>query len=262
MANATAATATATWQLDKFSAGFRTRYLSGSGDLLYPEHGIGAIRVDDSVLEDARLLGLSIPAVSSDTAGSQLEAYTRCGDLVGIYAPTDRHPFRSQVYWRLSSYTPPEAPSGALASLELVASKQTDLLESRPDLTVTSEFPCSQVLRLRDADSEFELIDCSKPITLSTQDGTGCFLFRLRGDKFSYAEMVYPLDFETTELNAVDRSNGKIHRIQHHLFHHRLEKGVILRARVLGLLLRREDDLQTTAAHYALFAVSDPPLTT
>jgi hypothetical protein len=50
--------------------------------------------------------------------------------------------------------------------------------------------------------------------------------------------------------------------LRHRLFLDELEKGVILRGRVRGLLLERERDRSATAEAYTQFAGSPPPLTT
>jgi hypothetical protein len=50
--------------------------------------------------------------------------------------------------------------------------------------------------------------------------------------------------------------------VRHHLFARPLEKGVILRSRVLGLWLEPQDDVAVALAHFRRFAASEPPLTT
>jgi hypothetical protein len=263
MSNVSTVSSGPSWQLDKFAARFETPRVSGSCDLRNPEQGIQEIAVDASPLDQVRLLGLSLPVVGSDAVVANLEAYTRCGDLVGIYAPTINHPFRSQAYWRLASHDVNADHRRALAAIELVASKQTDLLDSRPDLSIGSHLSSTAILHLVSVESgRFNEINFERTVVLSRQDAVGCFLFRLPGDRLSYAEMVYPLDFETTKLEMAGHLGEDRVVTRHHLFANRLEKGVILRARVLGLFLSRQDDLQTAAAHYAQFAASNPPLTT
>ncbi len=51
-------------------------------------------------------------------------------------------------------------------------------------------------------------------------------------------------------------------QLAHQLFAERLEKGVILRARVLGVLVDRDGDLAAAARHYENFVSAAPPLTT
>jgi hypothetical protein len=49
-------------------------------------------------------------------------------------------------------------------------------------------------------------------------------------------------------------------RVRHRLFSFPLEKGIVLRARVCGALLPREQDAQLAAECYATFAAEEPPL--
>ena len=65
--------------------------------------------------------------------------------------------------------------------------------------------------------------------------------------------MVHPVDFGGAKV-----STGTI---SHHLFQQRLEKGVILRARVRAAILHRKNDLATAQAAYERFAGAEPPLT-
>ena len=248
------------WQLNGTQATFTTAHVSGDCSLCDPNQGIQLLSINDSAVTLFHLLGPNLPRIenASDIA-ARVDAYTRCGDLVGIYAPVEQHPFRSQAYWRFDSHALTCGGATAFEAIELVASKQTDLLDSRPDLTVTSTLPVSSAWRLKTEQGGCEEIKLSHAITVSSRDGLSCFVFRLPGEQFSYAEIVYPLDFDTTEIAPT--AAGQV-SVRHHLFAHRLEKGVILRARVLGLILPREGDLQTAALHYASFAASDPPLTT
>jgi hypothetical protein len=248
------------WQLNGTHASFTTAHAGGDCNLCDPNKGIQLRSIDDDAVTAVHLLGPNLPKIENAAElSARLDAYTRCGDLVGIYAPIEEHPFRSQAYWRLGSHELTSRGATAFEAIELVASKQTDLLDSRPDLTVTSTMPVSSAWQLKMEQGEFAEIELSHAITVSRRDGLSCFVFRLSGEQFSYAEIVYPLDFDTTEI--VPTAAGQV-SVKHHLFAHRLEKGVILRARVLGLILPREGDLQTAALHYASFAASDPPLTT
>jgi hypothetical protein len=248
------------WQLNGTQAKFTTAHASGDCNLCDPNEGIQLRSINDSALTAFHLLGPNLPRIenASDIA-ARVDAYTRCGDLVGIYAPIEQHPFRSQAYWRFDSHALTCGGATALEAIELVASKQTDLLDSRPDLTVTSMLPATAAWQLKTEQGGFAEMMLSQATTVGRRDGLSCFVFRLPGKQFSYAEIVYPLDFDTTEIAPI--AAGQI-SLRHHLFAHRLEKGVILRARVLGLILPQEGDLQTAALHYASFAASDPPLTT
>jgi hypothetical protein len=190
------------------------------------------------------------------------ETFARGGDLAAIYAATDGFPFRAQAYWRLASHPANAANPVALASCELVVATQTDLLDSRPDISVTSGLPMRNAFHLvNPAEGEFRELDPARSHRFTPTEGAGCWLYRFASIPFSYAEMVFPLDFASTSLEFRLADNQRVATPVHRLFAHRLEKGVVLRSRVLGLWMDSTDDLKTTAAHYTLFAKSDPPLT-
>ncbi len=257
MCNTLVASNASSWRVAQFSAQFETAHLSGNCQLLTPSAGLHGLHLEGAPLTHANLLGLRLPAATA------LEAYARLGDLVAIYSPTEARPFRSQAYWRLASHAVRVQEHEALSAIELVASQQTDLLDSRPDLSVGSELASVTTFRLTDvATAAFDEIDLARKPVFSRASGIACFLFRLPGNAVSYVEIVHPLDFETTQLDFVNKDGTALVRTTHHLFAQRLEKGVILRARVLGLFVNRCDEMRSAAAHYARFAASDPPLTT
>jgi hypothetical protein len=71
--------------------------------------------------------------------------------------------------------------------------------------------------------------------------------------------MVHPADFTRIDLVAGEREPG-VFRLAYDLFSGRLEKGVILRARLRCVLLPRDGDLSLTAAHYGSWIAAEPPL--
>jgi hypothetical protein len=90
-------------------------------------------------------------------------------------------------------------------------------------------------------------------------------LLRLPDGQGSYVEMVHPLDFGRTEICGVgvtESGEARLWSFKHTLFAETLEKGVILRSRVLGAFVGREADEEQAASLYREFANSEPPLTT
>jgi hypothetical protein len=250
------------WILHQFSGRIQGSPITGSCDLLSPASGIEVASIQSHPLIGARFLAPSFPPVANEPL-TPPETFARGGDLVAIYAATDSFPFRTQSCWRLNSHPAISEDQRVLASCELVASTQTDLLDSRPDITVSSTVPVQRVLRLAgDSNADFQELELGAANQQFTQaEGPGCLLYRLASVPFSYAEMVYPLDFESSSLDLRTSGNQRVATSVHHLFSHRLEKGVVLRSRILGLWMHSESDLETTAAHYRLFANSAPPLT-
>ena len=230
-------------------------------DSARPHDGFTNVAVAGQSLPAARLLGLiaSSSAVPMNTPPT--ETYVRGPDLIVAYEKPGQWPVRVDCLWRAM-------PSGAgdqfLAAVELVVSVRTRAFDSQPELAVSSVVPAKEVFRLPSLDSDGWAPLCpttAAPTTMGPDSGTGCLLFRTPDLDLSYVEMVYPADFQYDELRR-DESGGDVARITHRLFRTNLEKGVILRARVRGIFLKRPDDLQIAAQCYAAFAGADPPLGT
>ena len=143
-------------------------------------------------------------------------------------------------------------------------SVHTQLLDSRPELVATSSLPLAEVFRLVEAESgSFERLVASadSPLVIEPAGGPSCLVFQPPGAELSYAEMVHPADFWRDELTgSVDGQPGL--RVRHHLFAGRLEKGVILRARLRGMFVPRRHDLRVVAGCYAAFTKAELPLGT
>jgi hypothetical protein len=226
-----------------------------------PADGLRELHVDGCELAAFHPLGVELSAVKPEESAHSVERYVRGGDLVVNYADRPAPGMRTQVYWRAAAHE----RHGAIAAIELMASVQTSLLDSCPALAVRSQLIASEAYQLVDASRGlFASIvppgDDSPPDD-STQPPQ-CYLFRLPGRQYSYAEMVHPPDARQSEWDGW--LHGPDYRLQlrHELFSERLEKGVLLRARVLGVLLDRQDDKATAASHWNAFLQEALPLTT
>jgi hypothetical protein len=240
------------WTLEPATAKLELPRLHARLDLQHPEHGLHALDFRQQNLPAAvELLGVDLsPALVP------ADVYGRQGDLVVNYAGTNERPVAVQVYWRAN----PEDTMGRV-EIDLEVSVQTPLLDSDPALSTISQLPAGQTLRLvDDVMAEFrELMSAtSAEVAMGDPRLPGCWLVRPVGQAWSYAEMVHPADLNASECLLADHS----FRLRHRLFLSRLEKGVILRARVRGMLLIREDDCALAAAAYHRFVHSPPPLTT
>ena len=131
---------------------------------------------------------------------------------------------------------------------------RADVLFGRPaTLDVGSTVAAAEVLGLA-ADGSLTPVACELG-SQATLDAPrpGCLVYRLAGRPCSYVEMVHPVDFRQ---GVVRRSGGSQAAVEvaYRLFPDSLEKGVILRARLRGLLIARQDDAPRAAALYAAFA--------
>lgn len=138
------------------------------------------------------------------------------------------------------------------------------MLDSRPQLTVCSLLPASDCWRWTGPGPDAvpcAAIACppAAECSFSATDGTGLFRCRLAGGRLDYVEMVHPVDFHRSTLAAAGATGT---RLSHRLLGGELEKGVILRARVLGLLVSSSTDNATLAGYYRAFEEEALPLTT
>lgn len=242
------------WQLHQHRAQLRCGEFRAGIDLAQPERGLFDLGCRDGAGVAAQLLGIDLPSGKAG-AGSLLESYVRGDDLVAAYLPADDWPVHVDARWRATG-----SSQGSAASLavELVVSVRTELLDSRPQMAVASMVPSSEALRLADAAAgRFE------PLALEAagaQDGCGCILIRLPQADISYVEMVHPADCHQDELEVLAAGHGPMMRIAHRLFLDPLEKGVMLRGRVCGVLLPRAEDCRLAADWYREFAAAEPSL--
>jgi hypothetical protein len=248
------------WSLDRFDARLNAGAIDARLDLLCPRKGM-VLRSGSSTVEsfDAAIHQVDLPDVGAEAADA-IDAYVRAGDLVATYAERAGRALRAQVYWRARQYA-----EGCLASVEVQVSVQTSLLENDPALFASSRLLAAEWLYLADdGDGNSRCLPLGQPSEFSaaSRADRGCWLARLN-DKLSYCEVVHPLDFRSSHLSCQPTGSGTAQSVlRHRLFAETLEKGVILRARVLGVLLPRDEDVQTAREHWRAFARSEPPLTT
>jgi hypothetical protein len=239
------------WRLDSGFASLRLPRLSAVVHLLDPAHGLDELRIDGRLISAAcRPLGVELVGANRPAEPAAVEQYVRGGDLVATYSDCPEPALRTQIYWRVGSH-PAE---GAIAAVELVISVQTSLLDSSPRLATRSMIGGDEALCLLAPDGAWQC-DTGR---------SSCHLYRLAETPFSYAEMVHPAQSleSAIELPSLAGAASKRLELRHQLFLERLEKGVILRARVLGVFLDRQDDQSAAERHYAAFLSAELPLTT
>jgi hypothetical protein len=238
--------------------------LAATLDLARPALGLGAVCYHDQPLT-LSLLALEAPAIAQLDGTSLLERYVQWDNLVAAYRESPSWPVRVDCRWRAGV-------EGPLAALDLVVSVRTPLLDSRPEMAVRSTLAATAAWQMVSADpGRFEPWpeglgpQGSRHTPCAALDGApGCVLFRLPGDAWSCVAMVHPADFSRAALAAVPLAPAagepRTFRLAYHLFSGRLEKGVMLRARLRCLLLPRDGDFSLAAARYASFLAAEPPL--
>jgi hypothetical protein len=203
------------------------------------------------------ILGLHPYGEPNGSLGSLEDCYLRGTDLVAVYTQAAQRSQRTQVYWRHKEMIATTNSAEKIFGVEMVVSVQTDLLDSLPELETQTTLVAKEVLQITDLE-DLTAVSLREDRTLLPDQGPCCIVLRLNDSQLSYVEMEPAQDFR--ELRVRHTSDQV--SLRHRLFPQRLEKGVILRARVRGLFVPRGNDLQSAADFYEQFNRDALPLTT
>jgi hypothetical protein len=244
------------WQFTPPLARLQAEKLRAALDTTQPQRGLTDLRLEDQT-PAGQILQLEL-APGKIAAEEPSEVYVRRHDLIATYPQTPTRPFRPQIYWRFVS----DAGTESLGGVEVIASVQSSLLESRAAIDAVTTLPAAEVLAPADATLRaFAPLEnlAGQPFALASAARPACLLFRLPESRASYVEMVPPSDFQT--LHLLSQADGAV-LLRYSLFGQFLEKGVILRARRRGVFVPRDHDTDAAARCYEAFVRSAPPLTT
>ena len=219
------------WQLNESQAVLRCGELAAALDARRPQQGLHDLVWRDQRLSDARLLSLALDPAGGD---SLADFYQRGGDLIARYDQTGERPFAVQVYWRASLTS---VDNHKFSCCDLLVSVETQLLDGRPVLDAIS-----RLARLAG-----EMVE-----------GPHYFVARLADSELSYIELYHPDD--GLERSVVADESGV--QLTTRLFGQPLEKGVILRSRLRGLLVPQANDEAIAGRALDAFVALPPPLTT
>jgi len=176
------------------------------------------------------LLAVDLGALHNTSGRVRLtDHWVRGADVAAVYEPVDPRRLRATAMWRAHRGSSP----GPLL-WELVLSAQTSLVESDASLTVA----------------------CTLAGDVVPWDVAGALL--VRRPTSSALVAVHPADARGMTVTAAD---GRI-RTECPLFSTTIEKGVLLRGRVLAGIGPAAGDIDWARAAIAAFAAAEPPLTT
>jgi len=212
-------------------------------DLDRPLDGIVTVTCDPA--RGDRLLGLDLRG-----AGRRSEQWTRGRDITVVYETDDARRLRATAMWRLAPEAAGSAARHTVACWELVLSAQTSLLASDSSVAVVSNIHATEVAWF---DSRAERFT---PEPAARADANG--VIARRDDGTSVMVVVHPDDFQRT---SVERHDGRI-RISCWLFSEQVEKGVLLRSRVLAAIGPTTDQSDWAVSLAHAFSASAPILTT
>ena len=204
---------------------------------------------------DLTPLQIHSPLEASGPARYLADVYVRGGDLVATYERIAPATVAPQIYWRAAWH-----PKHSAAQVQVVLSMNTDLLDSQPHSAADTVVRSTDIFHAAGQTAEdFRPLDLAGGRLNITAGDAHLFLFRFGARSLSFAQIVHPSDFVAAELSS--DADGRF-RLRSFLFHERLEKGVIRRARISGWFLPAEGDV-AAALELAKRFVDEPlPLTT
>jgi len=215
-------------------------------DLDQPRQGITLVAQGES--SAGSLLGLDLRSDYRLT-----DHWLRGDDVTAVYETADdradaRH-LRTTAMWRL------HPSDGATRVWELIASAQTSLLQSNSVLAVVSEIDATDILWGTCNDGAVQWHAAESP------DAT-CVLMRRDGTDTSTGTSVLVAAHPGDARRLTVRRDGTRVVVECWLFSTELEKGVLLRSRVLAAIGPAADASQWAGDLAAKFAASPPMLTT
>jgi len=215
---------------------------SATIDLDQPRQGIAL--VGEGVASANTLLGLDLRSDHRLT-----DHWVRGDDVTAVYESADARHLRTTAMWRL------QPSDGATRAWELIASAQTSLLQSDSVLAVVSDIDATDILwgTCSDGAVRWHAAEAS--------DAT-CVLVRRDGTATAAGTSVLVAAHPGDARRMTVRKNGKRVVVECWLFSTELEKGVLLRSRVLAAVGPAADATGWAGDVAAKFAASPPMLTT
>lgn len=246
--------AAASWQIDGDAARLKCGPLEGSVEPATNGEWFRAMQWQGAPVEGC----FALLATAGENYDRQLlERHVRGCDLVDVF-PKSAQGISPEAYWRATSQ-----PEQGAVQLELIYSKHTDLLDSNPQSTIVTQVTGTRVFRCSNLKSgqfsELHLAPDPGVLFQAEASRESLVLFRDKARNLTYAEMVHPTDFVSTQLLTNDQRERIATSV---LFAERLEKGVIRRGRICGWFLPAHNDLPNALTLARQFVDQPLPLTT
>lgn len=236
--------------------------LSGRVDIARPDAGLQAVALKMNQ-SDCGLLKVfrTLESLSADDSAlwplPVADAYVRGNDLVATYQAVEAWPYSPQVYWRAGAL---DMVEGVHASMSLIVSVQTQLLDTCPQITVSSQAQSKEALSLvitENGDAEIGPIASGN--WEAPRGTTYCIIRRLNDSPLSLVEFASAGDYLAVRSRP-DLQGGMLSEWR--LFAEFLEKGVIRRARVNSAIVPQENDVELAIECRGAMESLPLPLTT
>lgn len=218
----------------------RSRTGSGRSVRIDPATPLRGIVVANQGHHDL-LLGLELAGAASPIT----DRWLRGRDLTVTCEPADGRLLRATVTWRQRE------ESGGIDAWEAIVSAQTSSLDSDATLSVVSDVQIGELLA-RGTATHWTRSGGGRPM------GPDVTAVLARRPATSVLLGVHPIDLRRIDVEVRD----SVARIDVRLFAAAVEKGVLLRSRVVAAIGPRDGDEAWAASLLAAFAASTAPLTT
>lgn len=228
------------WSLDPHGATCSAHGIRATLDLEQPHQGLAITVADGGGRDVDHVLGVDLRS-----RPRLADHWLRGSDLTAVYEPADARRLRTTAMWRMR-------PAALVAAWELVVSAQTGLEQSDSAVAVVHDVTAADLLV---GAAQPEGISWS-PAPAVVPDATSLLL--LRTPRASLLLAVHPTDRRRL---LVTRSGPRT-RVECWLFSSAIEKGVLLRSRVLAAIGPTADDTRWAGDLVAEFSAAPPVLTT
>lgn len=179
--------------------------------------------------------------------GARAEFYARGNDLVERYQREEDR-LSTEIYTRVDPRHD---------AVELIISRQTDLLDSVPELELTVRFDEANSASVMNPDGTWAPPGLGNENRQTLSEAMAVAVGGL--DAVQYGVFVWPGDSQA--ITAI-RMNEETVEVQIPLFDQSLEKGVIRRSRIMFARAEGNISMQQLADRYRSFVESEIPLTT
>lgn len=238
---------TTVWSLTGTVASQRPAAMPIQLDLARPAQGIDTQCGD----HHDHLLGLGLG--TGDAPLWPTDHWLRGDDLAAVYEPADARHLRATVMWKM------RAGEAGVTGWEVVVSAQTSLLTTDAAIAVVSTVEADDLLWSdgRGEQHDWQPIDPDGAVPA----GATCILAR-RGAGDAHATSLLIAVHPADHRHIIIARAGRRVQIECWLFSSAIEKGVLLRSRVLAAIGPAPTDAAWAGRIVAGFAASPPPLTT
>ncbi len=235
------------WRLDNYVAQLSFGTLAANIDLSKPECGLWQLSIGGVALPGAEVLALRIDPAEPAPQIQLLDCFARGSTLCARYQATHKAEGEEattalalRMLWQpLVGADKSVADQPGDIGLELMILANCESWECWPRLEVRTRLP-----------------ECETAASIEPA-GPEALLCRLPGGKWSYSQMVHPLNDQGVRVAAYGQRGLEV---IHTLFGNVMEKGVVWLAMVRGFFLPRQGDDKLAARRYAQFAATPPPL--